>query len=71
MPEIRYHEVYQDSVLIERIPYEVPDEKLADEAEAREVEKIQAILEQNWTSAQAIKYLKLLIKRLLKKGILP
>ena len=71
MPETRYIERYKDNQLVDKIPYEVSDEQLADEAEAKEVEKIKAVLEKNWTSAEAVTYLKLLIKRLLKKGILP
>lgn len=71
MPEIRYKNRYKCGQLIEEIPYEVSDEQLAEEAEEREVAKVEALLEQGWDNKMAIKVLKIVVKRLLKKGILP
>ena len=71
MPETRYTEIYKNGKLVDKEPYQVSDEQLADEAEAREIQQIKDTLEQTWTTAQAAAILKKLIRRLLKKGILP
>ncbi len=73
MPETRVETTYYDEHgnKIGKEMKEVSDEELADEAEAREVEKIKAVLDSGWTNADAIRYLKLLIRRLLKKGVIP
>jgi len=69
--ETRYTEVYKDGKMIKQEPYEVSDEQLADEAEAAEIEQIKDTLDSITTAAQAITILKKLIRRLVKKGILP
>ena len=71
MPETRYVDVYKAGKLVAREPYEVSDEQLAEEAEANEIEQIKNTLDSITTAAQAITVLKKLIKRLVKKGILP
>lgn len=71
MPETRYTEVYKDGKLIAQEPYEVSDAELADEAEAAEIEQIKDALEQSWDGTKTTTVLKKLIKRLVKKGILP
>lgn len=72
MPEIRYSREYDNQGnVIRQVPYEVSDEEFEDEVESAQVQQILKILGQDWTAAQAINYLKLLIKRLLRKGIIP
>jgi len=75
MPEIRYIRVYKQGTyppeLLEEEPYEVSDEELAEEQEVEQVKQIEAILDKDWTAAQSQEILKKLIKRLLKKGVLP
>jgi len=71
MAETRYVDVFKDGKLIAQEPYEVSDEELAEEAEAGEIEQIKDTLDSITTAAQAITVLKKLVKRLVKKGILP
>lgn len=71
MPETRYSEVYKDGMLIERIPYEVSDEQLADEAEAAALAKANTLIDSIDTLAKAKVFLKRLCARLIKKGVLP
>ncbi|MBA7484009.1 hypothetical protein ES707_19528 [subsurface metagenome] len=40
MPETRYIEVYKDSELVDRIPYEVSDEQLQEEADEARLKEI-------------------------------
>ena len=72
MPETRYIEEYDNQGnVINRIPYEVSDEQLADEAEERELAKAGQLIDQITNLAQAKTFLKRLCSRLLKKGYLP
>ena len=72
MPETRYIEEYDNQGnMINRIPYEVSDEQLADEAEERELAKAGQLIDQITNLAQAKAFLKRLYSRLLKKGYLP
>jgi hypothetical protein len=72
MPETRYVRIFRDGELVGQEAYEVNDEQLADEAEAAEVKtKIAAALEVDWTAAQLQTAVKLLVRRLLRKGVLP
>jgi len=71
MTETRYVDVFKDGKLIKQEPYEVSDAELAEEAEAGEIEQIKDTLDSITTAAQAITVLKKLVKRLVKKGILP
>ena len=71
MPKTRYDEVYKDSILIEKIPYEVSDEQLADEAEEKALAKVDELIDRITNLAQAKTFLKRLCSRLLKKGYLP
>ena len=72
MPETRYIEEYDgQGNMINKIPYEVSDEQLADEAEERELAKAGQLIDQITNLAQAKTFLKRLCSRLLKKGYLP
>ena len=72
MPETRYIEEYDNQGnMINKIPYEVSDEQLADEAEERELAKAGQLIDQITNLAQAKTFLKRLCSRLLKKGYLP
>ena len=72
MPETRFIEEYDNQGnVINRIPYEVSDEQLADEAEERELAKAGQLIDQITNLAQAKAFLKRLYSRLLKKGYLP
>ena len=72
MPETRYIEEYDNQGnMINKIPYEVSDEQLADEAEERELAKAGQLIDQITNLAQAKAFLKRLYSRLLKKGYLP
>ena len=72
MPETRYIEEYDgQGNMINKIPYEVSDEQLADEAEERELAKAGQLIDQIKNLAQAKAFLKRLYSRLLKKGYLP
>ena len=72
MPETRFIEEYDNQGnVINRIPYEVSDEQLADEAEERELAKAGQLIDQITNLAQAKTFLKRLCSRLLKKGYLP
>lgn len=65
MPETRYTEVYEQGTgkLLRKEPYEVSDEQLAEENEAKEIEQIMNSLSDSDP-------LKKVIKRLMKKGLL-
>ena len=52
-------------------PYEVSDEQIQNEQEEAEIEKIKSVLAADWDTTQMQKVLKLLIRRLVSKGILP
>jgi len=72
MPETRFIEEYDNQGnVINRIPYEVSDEQLADEAEERELAKAGQLIDQITDLAQAKAFLKRLCSGLLKKGYLP
>ena len=72
MPETRYIEEYDNQGnIINKIPYEVSDEQLTDEAEERELAKAGQLIDQITNLAQAKAFLKRLYSRLLKKGYLP
>ena len=72
MPETRFIEEYDNQGnMINKIPYEVSDEQLADEAEERELAKAGQLIDQITNLAQAKAFLKRLYSRLLKKGYLP
>ena len=72
MPETRYIEEYDGrGNMINKIPYEVSDEQLTDEAEERELAKAGQLIDQITNLAQAKTFLKRLCSRLLKKGYLP
>jgi len=72
MPETRFIEEYDGrGNMINKIPYEVSDEQLADEAEERELAKAGQLIDQITNLAQAKAFLKRLYSRLLKKGYLP
>ena len=72
MPETRFIEEYDNQGnMINKIPYEVSDEQLADEAEERELAKAGQLIDQITNLAQAKTFLKRLCSRLLKKGYLP
>ena len=72
MPETRYIEEYDNQGnVINRIPYEVSDEQLADEAEEEELAKAGQLIDGITNLAQAKAFLKTLCSRLLKKGYLP
>jgi len=72
MPETRYIQEYDNQGnMINKIPYEVSDEQLADEAEERELAKAGQLIDQITNLAQAKTFLKRLCSRLLKKGYLP
>ena len=72
MPETRFIEEYDGrGNMINKIPYEVSDEQLADEAEERELAKAGQLIDQITNLAQAKTFLKRLCSRLLKKGYLP
>jgi len=72
MPETRYVYEYTDGVLSATTPYEVSDEQLAEEAALASTRAlILDVLDDPWTAQQAIDRLKLLIRRLLQKGVIP
>jgi len=72
MPETRFIEEYDNQGnMINKIPYEVSDEQLTDEAEERELAKAGQLIDQITNLAQAKTFLKRLCSRLLKKGYLP
>ena len=72
MPETRFIEEYDgQGNIINKIPYEVSDEQLTDEAEERGLAKAGQLIDQITNLAQAKAFLKRLYSRLLKKGYLP
>lgn len=71
MPETRYIEEYKDGKLIKKIPYEVSDEQLAEEAEERALAKADGLIDAIDTLDKAKVFLKRLCKRLIRKGVLP
>jgi len=71
MPEIRYSEQYQDGKLVDKIPYEVSDEQLAEEKEQEVFAKADALIDSIASLADAKAFIKRLVNRLIKKGVLP
>ncbi len=71
MPETRYIHEYTDGVLTAEIPYEVSDERIADEVEAAAMAKADTLIDSIDTLAKARIFLKRLCKRLISKGVLP
>lgn len=72
MPEIRYVESKNAKTgEVTYIPYEVSDEQLADEQEALALAKADELIDAVTTLAQAKVFLKRLVARLIKKGLLP
>ena len=83
MPKTRYNKRYiypkhlfpaektLENAIVEEIPYEVSDEELADEAEAKAMAKADELIDQITTLAGAKLFLKRLCGRLIKKGYLP
>ena len=51
--------------------YVPSSELITEEAEVAEIRRVRTILDRDWTAEEAILILKLLVKRLLKKAILP
>ena len=71
MAEIRYVEVFEDGKLIDSEPYEVSDEQLADEQEKQVMEKADVLIDSIENLADAKRFLKRLVARLIKNGGLP
>ncbi len=71
MPETRYTEVYKDGVLIDREPYQVSDEELAEEVERAAILRAEELIDNISSLADTKIFLKRLCKRLIKKGLLP
>lgn len=72
MPETRYVNEYDSQgKLVNRIPYKVSDEQLADEAEAEALAKADTLIDSIDTLAKAKVFLKRLCARLITKGVLP
>lgn len=71
MAETRYIEEYKDGVLINKIPYEVSDEELAEEAERNAMSKAEELIDSISNLAEAKVFLKKLCRRLVKNGVLP
>ena len=72
MPETRYIEEYDgQGNMINKIPYEVSDEQLANEAEEKALAKVDELIDQIDSLAKTKTFLKRLCSRLLKKGYLP
>ena len=70
MPETRYVEQYQNAVLVSRVPYEVSDAELAEEADQKDLlAKIDLI--STLTHAQLAVVVERMAKRLVNKGLLP
>jgi len=71
MPETRYIEEYKGGVLVNKVPYVVSDEELAEEAEVDKLSKVDALIDAITNLADAKAFLKRLCARLIKKGLLP
>jgi len=71
MPETRYIEVYENGQLVGQIPYEVSDEELADEAEEQAFARAEELIDAIIKLSEAKAFLKRLVRRLIKKGVLP
>ena len=71
MPETRYIEEYKDGVVINKIPYTVSDEQLADETETNALAKADQLIGAINNLAGAKLFLQRLVARLIKKGLLP
>jgi len=73
MPETRYIREYEQGTgkLLRTTPYIISDAQLADEAQEKEVQKIINALGEEWTPAQTTTRVKMLIRRLLAKGLIP
>lgn len=72
MSKIRYIDEYDNKGnIINRIPYEVPDEQLAEEAEVASLVKVNELIDGIKDVASAKVFLKRLCFRLTAKGYLP
>lgn len=72
MPETRYRiHLDVDGNEIERIPYEVSDKELAEEAEKRAFAKANELIDAIANLSDAKLFLKRLCTRLIKNGYLP
>ena len=69
--EARYIQEYQNGILVNRIPYEVSDAELAEEAEEKAMAKADTLIDAISNLADAKVFLKRLCARLIKKGLLP
>ena len=61
MPETRYIEEYKDGKLIAKVPYQVPDEQLEDEAREDKIKEL--VAKTTRTNAQNTQLLDLLAAR--------
>ena len=61
--EIRYIEEYKDSKLINKIPYEVSDEQLAEEQKAKRLQELKAKAD-TLTTIEKDEVLKLLLEKI-------
>ena len=71
MPETRYIEEYKDGKLINKIPYTVSDEEIAEEQEKDAMDRAEDMINAISTLADSKVFLKKLCKRLFKSGALP
>ena len=72
MPETRGVKVYKDGVYMgEEDCVEVSDEELAEEKEQRVMEKAEDMIDSISSMKDAKVFLKRLVRRLLKSGVLP
>lgn len=58
-------------VSVEEIPYEVSDDELAEEAEQKTMGKAEELIDSIGNMNQAKLFLKRLVRRLIKNGVLP
>ena len=71
-PETRYIETYDNQGnLIDKEPYQVSDDELADEVEARAMARADELIDGIDSMATARVFLKRLVKRQIRKGVLP
>ena len=71
MPKTRYIIEFKDGVEVNRIPYEVSDEELAEEAERKVIERAEEMIDAISNLSEAKIFLKKLCLRLFKNGALP
>lgn len=71
MPETRYAQIFKDGKLIRTEPYTVSDEQLAEEADQVTFQKVDTMIDNISTLADAKTFLKKLVVRLAKRGVLP